>query len=66
MVRQFNTGIFLMVVSVLLFTCRFLVIEGDHLLSHWFKVGRKGSSKTEPMRKTAISIDTSPARTDTS
>ena len=47
------------------------MLEGDHLLSHWLKVGRTltqsnhhsifrmSSSKTQPIGKTAIPIDTS-------
>ena len=41
----FDTTIFLMVVSFSVFCCLRIgtllhVLEGDHLLSHWLKVGR--------------------------
>ena len=54
------------------------MLQGDQLLSHWLKVGRtltqsnrhsissNGNSKIQPIGKTAIPIDTSPARADMS
>ena len=51
------------------------MLEGDHLHSHWMNVGRtltqsnrrlNGSNKIQPIGKTAIPIDTSPAGANTS